>query len=204
MNFTEALPDITASYAGSYLTPDLYISDNQPDYFSPDSIAMCGSNILENVNHKSLNNRNTCAVASAYPGELDMKKQRDTDSYSRGLEGFVPGRETRPVAVGESVYPIKKRVSWGPSVVHDYEPFASCTGGGCSRSSGGFLDMGDNTVVLLLFAFILYMIYCMMNMKTELDHMKRSVYMMHYNNGSHSPSSNTSPMNSMGPPPSGL
>jgi hypothetical protein len=178
MNFSEALPDIAASYSDRYVSSDLYQSGyDYNQYYTDDAVKACGDNILTNVNRKKLDNRNNCAADTKYPGALDVKKIQDPTNNSKGMdETFVANSNVS-----------NKKVTWGPSVVYDYDsqviPGVEYFHRGPKyimkpKKKDSLFD--DNVFLLLIFAFIMYVLYTVISLKMEVDHLQRIIQMLQY------------------------
>lgn len=156
MNFSEAIPDITASYSYNYLDPDLFLTVNDSPYQE------CGD-LMKNPNNKKI--ESSC-TNSSYPSPVDVKKVSDKSgtSYSKGMdEPFTSS-------------PLQKRVTWGPSTVYPL-PSSHFQSHKCDHKehskTKSTLFGDDNMVILLTFVFMLYLIYSLITLRLELDHVKK-------------------------------
>jgi hypothetical protein len=160
MNFSEALPDITASYAGQYVSSDLYHSGYDDSIYYKGTSDVCGENILSNVTNKRLDDRNSCSGTATYPPYLDVKQIQDPTSASKGMdEAFAP----------------KKRVHWGPTVVHTLP-------GGARRPKHHHRNdlFDDNFFLVVFFAFALYVLYTMITLRMEVNYLQKTIQMLQY------------------------
>jgi hypothetical protein len=161
MNFSEALPDFTASYADRYISPDLFRSGYDDSLYYADTASTCGENILVNVNNKKLTDRNTCTAATAaYPGFLDVKKIEDPTSASKGLDEAFSASN-------------RKKVSWGPVVVYDEKNRAR----GGERREKDLFD--DNILLFIFFAFVMYLVYSLISLKMEVGYLQKTLHLMY-------------------------
>ena len=161
MNFSEAIPDITSSYSYNYLDPDLFLTYNDP-------YQECGD-LLKNVNNKKINSN----CSASYPGPVDVKKLSDKNgsAYTKGFdEQFTPTKQS------------EKRVTWAPSTVYPISNFKSSPDHKChgkdNHSSKSIFD--DHMIVFITFVFVLYLVYSLITLRIELDHIKKILNMQQY------------------------